>query len=324
MKQKEISLACDLNTVTWPLYEGLVEPKGMELNFQPFDDVNAMFDRMFIHQEFDAAELFMSSYFIALDQGIDDFVAIPVFPSRVFRHGFIFVNADSGIEEPTDLKGKDIGVRSYSMTAALWQRGILQHEYGVQPSDMHWHQLLPQGAGDDAPLDITVPDGVQLDYIPSDRTLDGMLAEGEIDAFAAPYVPPSYDGENVRRLFPDYRQVEEEYYEKTGHFPIMHCIVIRREVYEENKWVATSLIDAFTEAKNKTLTKLETGSRKKIAIPWTYEHIERVREVVGDDYWSYGVEPNRHTLEAMAQFEHEQGLTDEKIDVDNLFAPNTY
>lgn len=324
MKQKKISLACDLNTVTWPLYEGLVEPKGMELNFKPFDDVNDMFDRMFTHKEFDAAELFMSSYFIALDQGVDDFVAIPVFPSRVFRHGFIFVNGDAGIEEPADLVGKDIGVRSYSMTAAVWQRAILEHEYGVKPSDMHWHQLLPQGGGEDDPLDISLPDEIELDAIPQDRTLDGMLADGDIDAFAAPYVTPSYDGDNVRRLFPDYRSVEEEYYEKTGHFPIMHAIVLKREVYEENKWIASSLTNAFTEAKDRTLEKLQTGSRKKIAIPWTYEHIERVRDVIGDDYWKYGVEENRETLEAMAQFEYEQSLTSKKIDVNDLFAPNTY
>lgn len=324
MTRKQLSLACDLNTVTWPLYEGVVEPKGMDVNLLPFDDVNDMFDRMFLHKEFDAAELFMSSYYIALDQGIDDFVAIPVFPSRVFRHGFIFVNDDSGIEEPADLKGKDIGVRSYSMTAALWQRGILQHEYNVHPSDMHWHQLLPQGGGEDDPLDITIPDEVQLDPTPDGRTLDGLLADGELDAFAAPYVPPSYDGENVRRLFPNYREVEEEYYGKTGHFPIMHCIVIKRDVYEENKWIATALMNAFTEAKDKSLAKLKTGSRKKIAIPWSHEHVERVRDVFGDDYWSYGVEANRETLDTMAQFEYEQGLTSEKIDVDDLFAPNTY
>jgi 4,5-dihydroxyphthalate decarboxylase len=324
MSRKQISLACDLNTVTWPLYEGLVEPKGADVNFLPFDDVNDMFERMFLEKEFDAAELFMSSYFIALDQGIDDFVAIPVFPSRVFRHGFIFVNDDSGIRKPEDLKGKDIGVRSYSMTAALWQRGILQHEYGVKPSDMHWHQLLPQGGGEDDPLEISIPDEVELDHIPEGRTLDGMLADGEIDAFAAPYVTPSYDGEQVRRLFPDYRDVEEAYYKKTGHFPIMHCIVLKRDVYEEHKWLATSLTNAFIEAKDRALSKLKTGSRKKIAVPWTYQHIERVRDTIGEDYWPYGVDANRHTLEAMAQFEHEQGLTSSKIDVDELFAPNTY
>jgi len=324
MHGERLALGCDLNTVTWPLYEGIVEPKGVDLNFHPFDDLYDLFDRMFVHGEFDAAELFMSSYFIALDQGIDDFVAIPVFPSRVFRHGFIFVNDDAGIDDPGDLAGKRVGVPSYSMTAAVWERAVLQHEYGVHPSEMQWIQREPQGGGEDDPLTIDLLEEIDIETKPPERTLDGMLADGDLDALAAPSVPSTYDGGTVRRLFPDYRTVEREYYERTGYFPIMHVVVIRRDVFEEHRWVASALTNAFTEAKEYALDTLRSSSRRKIAVPWIYEHLERVHETFDDDYWPYGVEANREVLDAMAEFEHEQGLTSQKIEVDELFAPTVY
>ena len=316
MTARSLSLACDLNTVTWPVAAGEVAAHGLDVNFLALPDVNEMFRRMLRHQEFEAAELSMSSYLMSVDQGRPEFVAVPVFISRVFRHGFVFVNADAGIDEPADLRGARVGVPSYSMTAALWERGVVQHEYGVSPTEMSWVQRRGQGTDEGDPL--------ELEAMPEGRTLGGMLATGDLDALFAPSVPDSYDGESVRRLFPDFRAVEAGYYERTGHFPIMHALVLRRDVYEGEEWIASALTEAFTEAKDRALESLASAGRRKIAVPWFNEHLERVTERFGGDYWPYGVEANRHTLEAMCGFAHEQGLTSRELSVDELFAPNTY
>ena len=324
MAPTSLTLACDLNTVTWPVSAGAVRPEGIDLNFLALGDVNDMFRRMIRHQEFHASEMSMSSYLMARDQGSPEFVGLPVFPSRVFRHGFVFVNDDAGISEPADLRGKRVGVPSYSMTSALWERAIVQEEYGVEPGEMEWFQRRGQGTDEDDPLSLTLPEDVDLEAIPADRTLSGMLAEGDLDALFSSSVPASYDGEQVRRLFPDYRRVEEDYYDRTGLFPIMHLLVLRRDVYEGNEWIASELTDAFTAAKERGLEALATTSRRKIAVPWIYEHIERVESTLGEDYWPYGVEANYEVLDEMTRYSYEQGLTSEKLSVEELFAPNTY
>lgn len=319
-----LSLACDLNTVTRPVQTGEVTPEGIDLNLLAITDVNDLFRRMIRHGEFDAAEMSMSSFLMAKDQGTPAWVGLPVFVSRVFRHGFIFVNDDAGIEDPADLRGKRVGVPSYSMTSALWARGIVENEYGVAPTEMRWVQRRGQGTDEGDPLTLSLPGGLDLEAKPPDRTLSGMLADGTIDALFSSSVPASYDGETVRRLFPDYRRVEESYYERTGLFPIMHLLVVREDVYEGNEWIATELTRTFTEAKERALSVLDSTSRRRIAVPWIYEHIERVQEVLGEDYWPYGVEANYDVLDEMTRYSHEQGLTSEKLSVDDLFAPNTY
>lgn len=319
-----LSLACDLNTVTRPVQTGEVTPEGIDLNVLAITDVNDLFRRMIRHGEFDAAEMSMSSFLMAKDQGTPAWVGLPVFVSRVFRHGFIFVNDDAGIEDPADLRGKRVGVPSYSMTSALWARGIVENEYGVAPTEMRWVQRRGQGTEEGDPLTLSLPGGLDLEAKPPDRTLSGMLADGTIDALFSSSVPASYDGETVRRLFPDYRRVEESYYERTGLFPIMHLLVVREDVYEGNEWIASELTRTFTEAKERALSVLDSTSRRRIAVPWIYEHIERVQEVLGEDYWPYGVEENYDVLDEMTRYSHEQGLTSEKLSVDDLFAPNTY
>ena len=319
-----LSLACDENTVTRPVQNGEVTPEGIDLNFLAITDVNDLFRRMIRHGEFDAAEMSMSSFLMARDQGTPAWVGLPVFVSRVFRHGFVFVNDDAGIEEPADLRGKRVGVPSYSMTSALWARGIVEDEYGVAPTEMRWVQRSGQGTEEGDPLTLSLPEGLDLEAKPPDRTLSGMLADGTLDALFSSSVPASYDGETVRRLFPDYRAVEEAYYERTGLFPIMHLLVVREDVYEANEWVASELTRTFTEAKDRALAELDSTSRRKITVPWIYEHVERVQETMGEDYWSYGVDGNRDVLETTARYSHEQGLTSRQLPVEELFAPNTY
>jgi 4,5-dihydroxyphthalate decarboxylase len=242
----------------------------------------------------------------------------------VFRHGFIFVNADSEITEPADLRGADVGVPSYTMTAALWARGILQHEYGLYPSDVTWHQASPQGTADDDPLAFDYPEGVTVAQIPDDADLSDLLAAGDIDALVSPKIPTSYDGDRVRRLFPNYRAVEAAYYERTGHFPIMHTLVVRDDVLADDPWIATELTALFERAKDLVFDELRETSQRRLSIPWVYQHLEEVQSLMGDEFWPYGVNENEETLEAMTEFAHEQGFTSEQISVDELFASTSY
>lgn len=324
MARERLSFACDLNLLTWPVYEGLIEPEGIDLNFIAPNDVVSIFKRMIRHQEFECSEMSMSSYLMACDRNTPQFTAIPVFPSRVFRHGFVFVNADSDITEPADLPGAAVGVPSYTMTAALWVRGILQHEYDVHPGDVRWYQASPQGTAADDPLAFDYPEGVTVDQIPDTQTLSNLLAEGQLDALVSPKVPESYDGEHVRRLFPDYRDVETEYYDRTGHFPIMHTIVVRDDVLAENPWIASELTALFDRAKEMVFEELRETSQRRLSIPWVYHALEDAKERMGEDFWPYGVAENEDTLETMATFAYEQGFTSERVAVDDLFAPNCY
>ncbi|WP_136590510.1 substrate-binding domain-containing protein [Salinigranum halophilum] len=324
MTRKRLAFACDLNVLTWPVYEGLVEPSGIDLNFLATNDVVDIFNRMIRHQEFECSEMSMSSYLMACDRDAPQFTAIPVFPSRVFRHGFIFVNADSGIEKPADLRGTDVGVPSYTMTAALWARGVLQHEYDVHSADVTWYQASPQGTAADDPLAFDYPEDVTVEQKPAGETLSDLLAAGELDALVSPKVPPSYDGEHVRRLFPNYRAVEAEYYDRTGHFPIMHTIVVRDDVLDESPWVASELTTLFDRAKEMMFEELRATSQRRLSIPWVAHTLEDVEARMGEDFWPYGVAENEDTLDAMTAFAYEQGFTSEKLAVDDLFAPNCY
>jgi len=324
MSALSLTLACDLTDRTRALHDGTVTPKGIDLNFVPLS-VEEVFWRMLRNQEFHVSEMSMSSFMLAADRGEPDFVAIPAFTSRYFRHSCIFVNTDAGIEEPADLVGKRVGVPEYQMTSPLWIRGILQHEYGVKPSDVQWFHGGEEEEGREEKLPLDLPDDVDLQYIPADDTLSDMLERGDLDAFATARAPSSFfTSPKVERLFPNFREVEAEYYRKTGHFPIMHTVVIRRDVYEENPWVAQELLKAFTEAKDVCLREIGDSSALRAALPWLHDELEQTRELMGEDYWPYGIEANRETLELMTQFSYEQGLSKERHDLEDLFAPETF
>lgn len=323
VRDVQLTLACDLNDRTRDIANGTVRPAGIDLTFLPFQ-VEETFWRMLKHQEFDAAEMSMSSYLMARDRGHPELIAVPVFPSRFFRHSCVFINTNSGIEEPADLKGKKVGVPEYQMTASLWVRGALQHEYGVAPEEMDWYHGGEEEEGREEKLELDLPEGVAPSDIPPDRTLSDMLGAGDIDALVTARTPSSFETDSVERLFPNYREVEREYYRKTGHFPIMHTVVVREDVYEENPWVAQELYKIFEQAKDNCLDRIGDTAELQVTLPWLQSELEETRALMGYDYWTYGVEENRDTLETMTQYSHEQGLTDEKLEVDELFAPNTY
>src|SRR5215510_6129581 len=318
MSKLRLTFACGPYDRTLALRDGSVQPEGIELNYiasQPPD----IFWRMLQFNEFEISEMSLSNYATLVSTGKAPFVAIPAFPSRVFRHGYFFINTDKGIEAPADLKGKRGGVPENTMTAAVYMRGLLQHEYGVKPSDVEWVQGRADRLGRALPRDI------KLTQAPAGTELGDLLEKGEIDFLMTANNPLSFrrGSPNVRRLFPNYAEVEKDYYRRTKIYPIMHTVVIRREIYDRDPWVALSLYKAFSRAKEYSYRLLlETGS-PKASFAWLQPMIEKEREIIGRDWYPYGLEQNRPTIEALLQYTQEHGLTDRRPTVEELFAPST-
>ncbi len=324
MPDIKLSLACADYDRTRALWDGRVSPEGIDLTYLSMV-TEEIFWRMLQYNDFDIAEMSLSNYITGLSREDDRFTAIPVFPKRLFRHSFIFINKKSGIRVPGDLKAKKVGIPEYSVTAAVWIRGLLQHDYSVTPLDVEWHVGGLEEAGRQERLVVKVPDDVDIHPIPEGKTLNEMLAGGEIDALIAPRAPTCFlqDHPDVDRLFPDYREAEMAYYKRTKIFPIMHTVVIRREIYDAHPWVAQSLYKAFSQAKNLCYETLNFPSFFAYILPWTIAEHEATVSLMGEDFWPYGVEANKTTLEAMTQYSYEQGLSVRKVSVEELFAPNT-
>jgi 4,5-dihydroxyphthalate decarboxylase len=318
MGNLRLTLACGPYDRTQALRDGTIRPEGMELNYLALQPAE-IFWRMLQFKEFDAAELSLSNYTTLVSGGHSPFIAIPVFPSRVFRHGYFFINTKKGIEKPADLAGKRGGVPEYSMTAAVYMRGLLQHEYGVKPNQVRWLQGRANRLEHGLPPDVTV------EQAPPGTELGDLLERGEIDFLMTANNPLSFrrGSPNVRRLFPNYSALEKDYYRRTKIYPIMHTVVIRRDIYDRDPWVALSLYKAFLRAKEYAFSLLaETGS-PKASFAWLQPMIEEEQEIIGRDWYPYGIGPNRPTIEALLQFTHEQGLSERKLTVEELFAPST-
>jgi 4,5-dihydroxyphthalate decarboxylase len=322
MSKLQLTLGCwDYDRVT-AIQNGTVQPDGIDLNFLNME-VEETFFRMVRHQEFDVAEMSLSSYTVSLFKDPSPFIAIPVFPSRFFRHSCIFVSAKSGIKEPKDLIGKKIGVPEYQMTAPVWIRGILAEHYGVPVDSVTYYTGGEEEPGRPEKQGINLPPNIKVEQIPDDKTLSQMLKDGEIDALHSARSPSTLDGVHVKRLFPDYRPVELDYYRKTKVFPTMHTIAIRREVYEKNRWIAQSLFKAFCEAQAKTYHDLNQTAALKAMVPWLTQDIEEARAEMGDDYWAYGLQPNYKVLETFLRYHYEGGLSKRLLKPEELFAPET-
>ena len=324
MAKIRLTLSCWEYDRTRALQEGTVQVEGVDLTYLPLH-VEETFWRMLRYQEFDAAECSMSSYLMARERGYPRLIAIPVFPSRFFRHSFIFINSESGIEAPKDLVGKRVGVPEYQITAAVRVRGILQHEYGVPPEKMKWFTGGAEDPGREEKLRPDLPKDIDIRWIGPERTLSSMLEQGELDALICAHIPSPFvrRSPKVKRLFSNFREVEKDYYRRTKIFPIMHTIVLREEVYEKYPWVAQSLCKAFAEAKRVCEETLYKYSALKYMLAWSFADIEEERELFGDEFWPYGLDPNRHVLDTLIQYSHEQGLTKKPTELKSLFAPNT-
>jgi 4,5-dihydroxyphthalate decarboxylase len=323
MRNLHLTLACEDYDRTRPLKDGLVKPEGIELNYVVMS-VEEIFWRMMKYEEFDVSELSMGAFLTAAARGRRPFIALPVFPSRTFRHRCIFVNTGSGIEKPQDLRGKRMGVPEYSMTAAVWLRGLLQHEYEVAPSEIQWVQAGEEEPGRKDRVVFEMPPGVRLESAP-DKTLNEMIESGEVDAMMSPRMPSCFlnGSSRVRRLFPDYRGAEMEYFNKTGLFPIMHLIVMKRSIYEKERWIAQTLYKAFCAAKDLCMKELYDTNILRVSLPWTSAEYEQTRDLMTADYWPYGIAPNRQNLDTLHGYLFEQGLIRQKLDLDELFAPET-
>jgi 4,5-dihydroxyphthalate decarboxylase len=316
MANRSITIGCRDYDHTRALADGSVKVDGTDLKFINLSPPSQIFLRMLHDEAYDASEMSLSNYMIALGKGDRRFVAIPVFPSRVFRHSYIWVNTEAGIARPEDLRGKKIGIADYSMTALLFVRGLLHHQYGVAPEDIHWFRRRSEH------LSIEIPPGIRIDNIARDQTLDDLLETGELDAVAVTSPPRAFlkGSPMVRRLFPDSRAVEAEYYRQTGIFPIMHLVVVQRALYEQDPSIAVRLAQGFQTAKEMAFEAYEEGLS---SLPWLNLDLEYARQILGEDVYPYGVKNNLPTLEAAALYSQEQGLTTRRFAVSELFAPET-
>jgi 4,5-dihydroxyphthalate decarboxylase len=324
MPKLRLSFACWNYDRMRALQDGTVQPDGIDLNFLNMP-VEETFFRMLRHREFDVAEMSLSSYVVSLCSDARPFVAIPVFPSRFFRHSSIYVNTASGIREPADLIGRRVGNPEYQMTAPVWIRGILADEYGVPVDGVTYVCGGEEEPGRTEKLKLDLPPRFKVERIGPDQTLSQMLRIGEIDALYTARKPSSYEGPSgrVARLFEDFDEVERAYWRKTGIFPIMHTVVMRREVYEQNRWIAQSLLKAFRESQHLTYQDLQETAALKAMLPWLHAHIEEARREMGENYWAYGLDRNRDTIATFLRYHHEQGLSKRRLEPEELFAAET-
>lgn len=317
----KLTLACTEADQTRDFTQGSVEAEGIELTYLPLG-IPEMFHRFIVNREFDASECSFGRYLALRSQGDTSRTAIPVFLSRIFRHSAIFVRRDGPIERPEGLRGRRIGIPDWSQTAVIYIRGLLAHEYGVGLDAVHW---VVGGVDRPSPAEFAEmqpPAGVPVEHA-RDRSLDELLAAGEIDAIGCADPPHSFhhgDGRTVR-LIRDYRAAEAASFRKTGIFPIMHVLVLQTAVLDAHPWVARSLFKAFSEAKRRSLARFANNSVACYPLPWVPAILDDARRELGDDWWPYGLEPNRRTLEAFLGFAHEQGVTARKMVLEELFAP---
>ena len=317
-----ITFACGLYDRMLALYTGEIKPDGIDLNFLVMDNPREIFDRMSNRLEFDACEMSSSELISRYAANKLPFVAIPVFASRVFRHGFITVNRNH-VKKPKDLEGKRVGVPLYTQTAALFVRGLMQHDLGIDLSTIEWVEGSMNEPGSYGnPSVMPLLKKTNLKPNKSGKSLSDLLAAGEIQGLIGSNMPNSLKtSADVVRLIPDYRAQEKDYYKRTKIFPIMHTIVIRRDLYEKNPFVATSLYNAFCAAKNRAWEKIRFSGTLRYMLPWLPDDVKEIDDVFGGDCWPYGVEPNRPTLEALVTYMVEQGLIPEQIPIEKLFVP---
>ncbi|MFK7966498.1 MAG: ABC transporter substrate-binding protein [Burkholderiaceae bacterium] len=324
MSALNLSLAIGNYDRVRPLIDGEVQIDGVDPVFMLLTP-EEMFFRAFRHQAFDVSELSFSSYVVSLTRENPPYVAVPVFLSRAFRHTSIYIRNDKGIQKPEDLKGRRIGIAEYQLTANVWARAILQDDYGVKPSDIHWIRGGMNTPGRPEKLKVTLPPDVKLDPAPDDRSLDDLLSAGEIDGFIGPRWPKCFDEGHpkVTRLFGNSIDVASDYYRRTGIFPIMHVLGVRRELADQHPWLPGALFKAFNGSKAAARAALNDTSATKVTMPFVEDQLLAARQLMGDEFWSYGVKGNEKVLETFLAHHHSQGLSSRLVTVDELFHPGS-
>lgn len=325
MSKLKLSVAIGNYDRTRPLIDGAVEIDAVDAQIMTLAPEEIFF-RAFRFADFDIAELSMSSYTVRTARGDCPYVGIPVFLSRAFRHTSIYIRTDRGIETPADLKGRRFGLPEYQLTANVWARALLADDFGVAPEDVTWVKAGIETPGRIEKIDLKLPENVRFEAAPQGATLAAMLADGEIDAMMGPRAPSCYANghPNVGRLFPDSVAAAKDYYARTGIFPIMHIVGIRKELAAAHPWLPGAVTKAFTQAKDAALAHLTDMSASKVMLPFAAEALEEAQATMGADFWSYGVEANRATLEAFLHHHHAQGLSDRRLSVEEMFHPATF
>ena len=319
-----ITIACWGYDRTRPLETGQVAVEGCEVTFLDLQP-EEMFHRALHFEQFDATELSFSNYLTLTARDACPYIAIPAFPGRRFRHGGIYINTNAGIKSPQDLKSRIVGTPEYQMTASVWIRGIFEDEFGILPSDLRWRAggLYEPARTEKVAFD--APEGVELQRIEAHQTLSQMLLDGEIDALIGPRAPRGFGtpGAPVARLFPDYIAREKDYYRATGIFPIMHLVVVHKKKVEQLPWLPASLLKAFEAAKDMAIETLLEENEPMATYPWIDGVIQEAQAFMGEDFWPYGLEPNRKTLEAFLRYHFDQGLAARRLSLDEIFVPST-
>ncbi len=325
MRKLSLTLAvCDYDR-TKGLFSGRTPIAGCDVVPLAMD-AEECFHRAFKFQEFDISELSLSSHMATVSRGENAYVGVPAFVSRVFRHSGIYIRTDRGIQKPEDLRGRTVGLPEYQITANVWIRGMLKDDYGVQPEDIHWRRGGIEQAGREERSPIKLPAGIDLQQVAGDKTLSGMLEHGEIDAMITARAPSCFDRRvpNVDRLFPDFKKAEQDYFRRTGIFPIMHLIGIRKTLVEQNPWLPVNVYNAFLAAKHIAVKELNELAQLMVNLPWVVDHYNETRRVMGEDFWPYGFNENLANLETFARYHHEQGLSARKVAPAELFASSTF
>ncbi len=321
MSKLKLSVAIGDYDRNRPLIDGAVALDGVDPVFMTLPPEEIFF-RAFRTEEFDICECSLSSFSVKTAAGECPYVGVPAFVSRMFRHTSIYVRTDR-VKKPQELKGRKVGVPEYQLTAIVWARAILQDDFGVTPADIHWIRGGIEHAGRPEKISIKLPPGVRLDDAPENTTISELLARGDIDGFIAPR-PPAVAASNIGWLFSDPVAAAKDYFKRTGIFPIMHLIGVRRTLAERHPWLPAAVLKAFERSKALALAHLADTSATKVTLPFVEERMREARELMGEDYWSYGLAPNRKVLETFLRHHHAQGLSSRLLKPEELFHPSTH
>ena len=309
-----------------PLWDGGVQVEGIDLNVLRLP-VEEIFFRMARFQDFDVSEMSLASFLISKSKGTHNFTAIPAFPSKKFRFCDVYINANSGIKRAEDLRGKRIGTPEYQMTACVWMRGIMEEFYGVKATEVEWYSGGSEKPGREERMHLELPPEFKVRHIAKDQTLLQMLKNNEIDAIFTARVPTPFTRgeEGICRLWPNFKEVEQDYYRKTGIFPIMHTVVLREDTYRKYPWAAKSIYKAYCDANELNMARIDAMAALPVTLPWFNYELDETRALMGKDFWKYGLEPNRATIEKLMEYMKVQGLLDKDFAPawEELFAPNT-
>ncbi|WP_439596024.1 PhnD/SsuA/transferrin family substrate-binding protein [Falsiroseomonas sp.] len=324
MSKLQLSVAIGPYDRMRPLVDGEVQIDSVDPQFMLLEPEEIFF-RAFRHEAFDICELSLSSYSVRVAKGDCPYVAVPVFPSRAFRHTCIVVRRDRGIDRPEDLRGKRIGIPEYQLTANVWARAILEEEHGVRPAEITWVRGGYDTPGRVEKISLSLPPGVVIENAPEGATISGMLAAGELDGVMGPRAPSCFEGgdPNIEWLFPDPTAAAQAWFRKTRIFPVMHVLGIRKTLVEKHPWLPAAVQKAFEKSKAVALAKLADTSATKVTLPFVEESLRAAKRLMGEDFFSYGLAANRHVFEWFLRHHHAQGLSSRLLAPEELFHPST-